>query len=100
VLRKRKSIPVVRTAIVVTIVSLEAFVAPINTLAWGQVTPAEAAAGPAPSQLEGASCWSPSLARNIGIAEPSCNLFIFSYRNRIKDQKRRATLIPSALRPE
>jgi hypothetical protein len=45
----------------------------LSNLAYAESASTEAQTQPAPVQRAAQSCWSPGLARNIGIAEPSCD---------------------------
>ena len=45
----------------------------LSNLAYAEPASTEAQTQPAPVQREARSCWHPGLARNIGIAEQSCD---------------------------
>jgi hypothetical protein len=45
----------------------------LSNLAYAELASTEPQTQPAPVQREARSCWHPGLARNIGIAEQSCD---------------------------
>jgi hypothetical protein len=55
------------------VTAIGAVVLAAGAVTLAQSTPADQPVKPAPDEVAVQSCWHPGLARNIGIAEPSCD---------------------------